>query len=237
MSGRAIITLAASAFLMTMLELAAALANTWVALLCAALLAPLTISIFRFFEVETSDAIAFAVPCASSLAGVGIVYLAVRSDPVLLFAPLAMLATAGLVVMIRRIGSRRCQLCTRRIGGEIAFPCPRCGLLVCERNCWSFEHFRCRLCEQNRVPILPPDGRWWDKQLGPRSSFGRCQLCLTAAGEADLRVCGKCGRPQCRDCWDFSNGQCSRCQWTIEDLPESLRPFAASAATQKSARR
>jgi hypothetical protein len=52
---------------------------------------------------------------------------------------------------------------------------------------------------------------------------------MTVAEETDLRVCGKCGRPQCRDCWDFSNGQCGRCHWIVEDLPEALRPYVVAA--------
>jgi len=239
MNARTITTLVASTFLMTVIELVAGLANAWTALVCAALLAPLALGIFRFFEVETpSPWIPFAIPCASAAIGVGIVYAAVRGDPALVLAPVITAAVGGLIEAIRRMGSRRCQLCNRRIGGGVAFQCPRCGLLVCEQHCWSFEHCRCHLCEQNRVPVLPPDGRWWDKQLGPRSSYGRCQLCMTEAEETDLRVCGKCGRPQCRDCWDFANGQCSRCQWTIADLPEPLRAFAvAPALPQKSDRR
>jgi hypothetical protein len=226
MNARTITTLIASAFLLTLLELVAALANTWVALVCALLLAPLAFGIFRFFEVEIANPwIEFLAPCATSLMGSVIVYLGVRSDPPLLLAPLATAAAGGLIMGIRKMGSQRCSLCNRRIAGGVAFTCPRCGLLVCEQHCWSFEHCRCRLCEENRVPVFTPDGRWWDKQFGPRTTYGKCQLCLASAADADLRPCGKCGRPQCRECWDFCNGQCSRCHWMIEDVPEALRPF------------
>lgn len=238
MRAKTIPTLAASLFLMVVLELISGLANSWAALICAALLAPLGLGIFRFFELETPSLwIPLSIPCGASAIGVAIVYLAVRNDPILLLAPLAAAAVAGAIEMIRRMSSRRCQLCNRRIGGGLAFPCPRCGLVVCEQQCWSFEHCRCHLCEQNRVPVFTPDGRWWDRELGPRSPYGRCQLCLASAEEVDLRVCRKCGRAQCRECWDFSNGQCSRCQWTIEDLPESLRPFAVAPAAKKAASR
>jgi len=238
-SAKTITTLAGSLFLMTVLQLVSGLANSWAALICAALLAPLALGIFRFFETETAGlGMLFAIPCGASAVGVAVVFLAVRQDPLLLLAPVIAAAVAGIIEMARRMSSRRCQLCNGRIGGAMAFACPRCGLLVCEQQCWSFEHCRCRLCEQNRVPVFPPDGRWWDHQLGPRSPHGRCQLCLASAEETDLRVCGKCGRPQCRDCWDYANGQCTRCQWTIADLPESLRPFAVAApAAHKSAGR
>ena len=238
MSAKTLTTLVASLFLMTLLQLVGGLASTWAALVCAALLAPLAFGIFRFFEIETASPwIPFAIPLVSSAAGVAVVYLAVRNDPLLLLAPLAAAAVGGLIEAARRMGSRRCQLCNRRIGREMAFQCPRCGLLVCEQRCWSFEHCRCHLCEQNRVPAFPPEGRWWDRQFGPRSPYGRCQLCLAAAEESDLRVCGKCGRAQCRDCWDFANGQCSRCRWTIADLPEALRPYALAPPAHKSAGR
>ncbi len=230
MNARTITTLVGSTFLLTVLQLVAGLVNVWTALGCAALLAPIAFAIFHFFEVEIPNQwIKFAIPCGASASGVAIVYLAVRNDPALLLAPLATAAVAGLIEAIRGMSSHRCALCNRRIGGRVAFQCPRCGLEVCEQYCWSFDHCRCRLCEENRVPLFTPDGRWWDHQFGPRSSYGRCQLCMTPAEDTDLRVCGKCGRPQCRDCWDFSNGQCSRCQWTVEDLPESLRAFAVGS--------
>jgi hypothetical protein len=85
---------------------------------------------------------------------------------------------------------------------------------------------------------LPVDDRWWDKHTGPRATFGRCQVCMSAAGEVDLRPCRRCLRPQCRRCWDEMNGQCTRCKWIIEDLPASLKPYvAAGPAPQPESRR
>jgi len=130
----------------------------------------------------------------------------------------------GMVVLARRSGGRRCSLCNRRLG-EVALDCPRCRMVVCDQGCWVFEHCRCRLCEDNRVPVLPPDGRWWDQRFGLRMRQGRCLLCLAEAADADLRACGHCGRAQCRPCWDAGNGQCSRCKWIVEGLPEALRVY------------
>jgi hypothetical protein len=198
---------------------------------CAILLAPLSFAIDHFFEVDLSGKwIEIGAPVLASLIGVALASWTMNADPNLWLAPAVVAAAASLILLFRGMGSRRCALCNRRIGSGVAFDCPRCGLLVCEQHCWSFDHGRCKLCEQNRVPAFSPDGRWWDKQFGPRYSYGRCQLCLTAATETDLRACGKCGHPQCRDCWDYSNGQCSRCKWTVEDLPEALRNFVLTPA-------
>ena len=229
---RTITTLVASCFLLVLLQLVGGLVNWIVAVVCGCLVAMLAFGIFRFFEVEfASEWVTPAVGVGSSLAAIVILYFAATNgkDVAFWFAPLAAAATSGIVVAVGRMSSRRCGLCNRRIGGGVAFNCPRCGLMVCEQECWAFEQCRCRLCEQNRVPVFSPDGRWWDKHLGPRSTYGRCQICQATAEETDLRVCGKCGRPQCRECWDFANGQCSRCHWIVDDLPEQLRPFLAGA--------
>jgi hypothetical protein len=238
MNARTVTTLLAGIFLMTVLQLLVALMSVWAAVACWVLLVPLTLAVYHFFDVEIANKwVEIGTPALASVMGVTIAYFAAGPDAELWLAPPAAAAVAGLVVLFRNTRSRRCGLCNCRLGRAVAFNCPRCGLLVCEQNCWSFEHCRCRLCDQNRVPIFTPDGRWWDKQFGPRSSYGRCQLCLTAGDATDLRVCGKCGRPQCRECWDFSNGQCSRCQWTVADLPEALREYVIpSARAERSGR-
>jgi hypothetical protein len=240
MNTRKITTLLAGCFLLVLLQLVAGLVNPIVAAVGGCLVALLAFGIFRFFEVEfESQWVVPAVAVGSSLAGAGIVYFFASSsgrDDTLGFAPLAAALTAGAIIGIGRMSSRRCGLCNRRIGGGVAFDCPRCGLLVCERDCWVFEQCRCRLCEQNRVPVFSPDGRWWDRHFGPRSQHGRCQICQSTAEATDLRVCGKCGRPQCRDCWDYANGQCSRCHWIVDDLPEPLRPFMGASPQPEGSR-
>jgi hypothetical protein len=62
-------------------------------------------------------------------------------------------------------------------------------------------------------------------------NHGRCQICLTTSDQVDLRACGRCGRSQCRECWDYANGQCSRCNWIMDELPETLRPYMLKAPT------
>jgi hypothetical protein len=134
---------------------------------------------------------------------------------------------------IARMTQNRCNLCHRRLGPqEVTFTCPRCGLIVCDENCWSFDHRRCRLCEENGVPILPSVSQWWDRQLGPRVQQGRCQVCLASPEQADLRLCTHCRRPQCRTCWDHTNGECSRCGWVLPELPEPLKEIAVHLPLQ-----
>jgi hypothetical protein len=137
-------------------------------------------------------------------------------------APLAAAVCAAAARQMKQSAERRCGLCNRRLGSGPAFECPRCNLFACEQHCWSFETLRCLLCLGNEVPLFAVDGRWWDRQFGPRFHQGQCQLCMTQADSTDLRTCRKCGRPQCRHCWDMANGQCFRCRWTVDALPPSL---------------
>ncbi len=143
-------------------------------------------------------------------------------------APLTLLASAA-TVFVQNLNGKRCGLCNRRIGrAEVTFTCPRCALVVCDDSCWSYEFRRCAMCLENRVPALPMQRSWWDRLLGPQSAQGRCQICMASAESADLRACGKCRRAQCRDCWDYNNGECSRCGWVIPDLPATLRMVVAN---------
>jgi hypothetical protein len=143
----------------------------------------------------------------------------------LFLTPLLSSGCALLTRQMERSVRRRCGLCNGSLVSTLAFECPRCGLEVCEKRCWSFETLRCKLCLQNEVPIFTADGRWWDRQLGPRFDQDRCRLCLAEPNDADLRTCRKCGRPQCRSCWDMSNGRCVQCNWTLEDVPPRLAQF------------
>lgn len=228
MNARKVSIVAAACFLLTVAQLLAALTVPVAAILTAVAVALLGFGMFRLFHVELERAWSpVAIVSGASLVGITIRFLGntATADWTLWLAPLVAAITAGMVILLRSSSSRRCGLCNRRLGRDLAFECPRCGLLVCDQTCWIFEHSRCRLCEENRVPIFSPDGRWWDRRFGPRMRQGRCQLCLAEAAEADLRACVKCGRAQCRPCWDFANGQCSRCQWIVDELPESLQIY------------
>lgn len=155
-------------------------------------------------------------------------------SPWLWLAPLLAFGSGTAVDAGQRRTRRRCHLCNRALGGEPAFVCPRCELTVCDRSCWDFDQLRCRLCRDNGVPVFPPDGRWWDRAFGPRFARGHCQLCLTGPETVDLRTCQRCGRPQCRNCWDMNNGQCSRCRWIVPDLPPRLAEYLDVPAPERS---
>lgn len=235
MSTRTVSSLLACGFVLTLIQLIGLLLGSFVGVAAGLLVAIVSVLLFRFFQIELAAKWALILfPAAASLLATVIIFFSQPDQPALIWlACVLALLTSLAIDGIRRLRSRRCALCNRRLGRDLALPCPRCGLTVCD-NCWVFETRRCRLCEQNKVPIFTPDARWWDRQLGPRTDYGRCQLCLTPAAETDLRACRKCGRPQCRDCWDAANGQCSRCRWTIEDLPETLRAFTPSETKDES---
>lgn len=226
MNSRGLATLGASVFVMALVQFFSALAGLWIAL-CVALVLPfIALGLLKFFEVEPGPVWMVLTPVAGSALGVVIWAVAqTRGDPLIWACPVLAWAMVSGVVWYRNRDARRCGLCNGGIAGGISFECPRCGLTVCEHKCWDFDKLRCKLCVQNQVPALTDDGRWWDRNFGPRTPHGRCQMCQTAAAETDLRNCPKCGRPQCRGCWDDANGACSRCQWKVADLPERLKAF------------
>ena len=231
MNTRTISSLLACGFILALLQLIALLISPVAGLVAGILVAVIGMLLFRFFQIDPPTKwLSILFPCGAGLLASALVFLSRPDQPLLIWlSSVLTLATSLAIAGIQSLRSRRCALCNRRLGRELAFTCPRCELVVCD-NCWVFESIRCRLCQENKVSIFPPDGRWWDRQLGPKVDYGRCQLCLTPAAEADLRACRKCGRPQCRDCWDDANGQCSRCHWTIEDLPEGLRRYLPAAS-------
>ncbi len=225
MNSRAWATLGAAVFVVGLLQFFAALGGVWIALALSLLLPIVALGILRFFEVEPGTGLTMATPVVGS--GLGVLLWAMSAakdgDPLTWASPLLAGAVVAGIVWYRTRDARRCGLCNAGLAGGIAFDCPRCGMMVCEHKCWSFEKLRCRLCVQNQVPVLPGDGRWWDRNFGPRTPHGRCQLCQAAAAETDLRNCPKCGRPHCRTCWDDANGICSRCRWAVEEVPERLK--------------
>ncbi|HLH04797.1 MAG TPA: hypothetical protein VKX25_18670 [Bryobacteraceae bacterium] len=226
MNKNAIATIVAVSCLEIILQLIALLLGLPAAIICGALLPPLSQFVFGLIDIQFRAWWPLLLQSAgASLGGVLLGWATLGLRWPLLFAPLAACVSAGVLLFMRRWQAEQCALCKHRLIGEIAFECPRCGLRVCERQCWNFMGCRCRMCEEHRVPIFTEDSRWWDRNFGARSSFGKCQLCQESAANADLRLCGNCGRPQCRDCWDSQNGICSRCQWTVPELPERLRDF------------
>ncbi|MGD0939600.1 MAG: hypothetical protein ABR905_07790 [Terracidiphilus sp.] len=207
-----------------------AVINSVAALVCGALIGLLATFFARYFALIERPAWILPVFLGfCSLLGLGIARLERPLDALAWMAmPLAM-AMSATIVLLQTISRRRCGLCGRRIRpGTLTFTCPRCALEVCDERCWDFEHRRCHLCMEQRVPLLSNKQQWWDRLLGPSATQGRCQVCMASLQQADLRHCGKCRRLQCRDCWDNLNGECVRCGWAIPELPESLQGIVSS---------
>lgn len=231
MSARSIAVLTATAFLLWLLVFFACMAGPAVALAAAAAAGLLSVFLLRAFEAELPNPwLAVAPPLAAAVLGVTVWSLArPQLDRLYWLAPGLALAVTAAIVWWQNRDARRCGLCNCRLAGQISFVCPRCQLEVCETRCWDFEKIRCRLCVQNAVPLFPPTRQWWDRNVGPGVTAGRCQLCQAGAEEAELRACPRCGRPQCIECWDDSNGLCARCGWRVQALPESLKTFLVDA--------
>lgn len=217
----------ASAFVLALIEMLGTVGGPLPAIAAGVADGVLVVFLLRLFGVDSAPlwvpvATATAASCAGLVAGsLGV------AQPLSWqwFGPLGAAAVSLGIGAARSGHSRSCQLCRQRLGGAMAFQCPRCGLLVCERKCWRFDSCRCRLCADHAVPVFPAEARWWDAQFGQRMSSGKCQLCLSEGSTVDLRACGGCGRPQCRECWDYANGQCGHCGWILADLPAALKPY------------
>lgn len=227
MKARPIASIVAICLFCGWIQMLSALVGAAAAILAGVAVGAITLSLLHFLEIEIPQFwLLLLLPGISSFLGIGLLAIGSNLAGEVWLAPASAIATTGIILLLRNLNSRRCSLCNRRLGkNAVKFDCPRCGLLVCDQTCWDFERRRCRLCDQNRVPIFPAEGRWWDRHFGPSSCYGRCQICLATPDKTDLRNCVRCGRPHCRDCWDYLNGQCSRCDWIVPDLPEALHVY------------
>lgn len=232
MTPRSILTTVGSFLFCAFLQFAGSLAPLQWTIVAGGLSSFIFLALLHFFEVELPlNTLRLVLPATLSVAGVAAGWAGGNANPMIWWAPASAAAVAALWWIVSNGLGNLCHLCNRWLRRSVvAFECPRCGFQVCEQ-CWEFEHLRCRLCQQNLVPIFPSDGRWWDRCLGARVNYGRCQICLTTSDQADLRSCGRCGRTQCRPCWDYANGQCSRCSWIVDDLPARLRPYMLKTNT------
>jgi hypothetical protein len=234
MSFRSIVTVAAIGLLLAFGQLVASFAGARITIVCAAAVGLTSFGLLKLLSIEAEPIwVPIALSAAASAVGLLIRYLAGLETPTWssFLAPTSASVAAAAITLGPRVRATRCSLCSHRMGSGGSFECPRCRLRVCERTCWVFEHISCRRCEENKVPIFIPDDKWWETQFGPQVGYGKCQLCLADADHADLRECGRCGRPQCRLCWDYANGQCSRCSWLVRDLPPQLRSYMLQGHT------
>jgi hypothetical protein len=238
MKVRTALTVATLGFLIAVLQLVGVLAGLTVACVVAAALGFSFVFLTRVFDLDVKRRWPLVlVPSIACLLAVSITVVARGTDTLVFVAPVIAAVCCAAVLWMQRSRARRCELCNGRLGRGVAFTCPRCGLLVCEQKCWDFDLTRCRLCAENKVPIFPPERKWWDQRFSARLSQGRCQICMATAEDSDLRACRNCGRPQCRECWDFSNGRCSRCGYVAQDIPESLRALLVDAIPPQPAER
>ena len=76
------------------------------------------------------------------------------------------------------------------------------------------------------LPISSYD-HWWTKRFGKRVTSGSCMKCLSTAANTQVHECGQCHWQMCRRCWDLDNGQCRKCAWMPEGLPEPLSVLIA----------
>jgi len=220
------------------LQFGACIAGTVTAILAAIVIGAVATHLWINFDLPGGHT--WRLPLLFSIAelvAIGIVELMLKRAPFLwLCIPLAAASSAATEFFLLW-NSARCGLCNRRLRTQsVVFRCPRCSLSVCDQTCWSFEHRRCRLCLEQRVPVLPIQERWWTRATGPRAEYGRCQVCLASAEQVDLRLCPHCRRLECRDCWDFGNGECARCGQALPHLPESLTMAVAQIPEEISAR-
>ena len=215
--------------LLLSLQFGACLGGAGVALPAALILGIGVTWLWKHFSLPGKGLWVQPVACALAvLLSVASVEVAFTSSFGEWFCPLLAAAGSGGCLAVLRRTTARCGLCNRHLATQdVVFACPRCGMHVCDETCWSYEHRRCQLCLEQRVPVLPMEDKWWLRVAGPRAHHDRCGVCRGAADQVDLRNCPKCRRPQCRDCWDFSNGECQRCGAALPDIPASLSMVVA----------
>lgn len=218
--------------LLCSVQFGACLAGGSVVLPVTLLLSAAVTWLWLHFDLPSGRAWLPPLVCVSAvMLSVALAELTFRNDFVEWFSFAPAIIGSGLTIYLLRRSKARCSLCNRHLATQsLIFRCPRCHMQVCDEFCWSFEHRRCTLCLEQRVPLLPTNEQWWTRVAGPRSIHGRCQICLGSAEKLDLRICPNCRRLQCRDCWDFNNGDCQRCGTSLSDLPASLTMMVSDNA-------
>ena len=232
MKASGVLSVIAAGFLLALAQTLGTIAGAGLAIVVGAAAGLLVFPLFSLFGVEWDQ---WLIPTLASVLACSVgLFMGSLGSPKPLswagFSPVCAAVTCLATVFLGKRRERICQLCRQRLGTTIAFECPRCGLQVCERKCWRFDSCRCRLCADQAVAVFPTEIGWWDKHFGARVPSGKCQLCLSHDG--DLRACARCGRLQCRECWDYANGQCGHCGWLLAELPPILKRYMFPEAGQ-----
>lgn len=208
-------------FVAFLLQLLGAVAGPAAAVLIACAVGLIAAMLSRALEFEN---IWLAASLATAGSALGVLLSCLNGGPVLLWlSPPVAFGAAAVFALASPRPRQHCTLCgkSRR---DALFTCPRCSQTVCNGDdCWNYDFYRCRRCEEQRVPMLPRDRAWWRRRLGEPARQGHCRLCQNDDRRAELFACGHCGRLHCCGCWDYANGQCTHCAWVIPELPESLR--------------
>ncbi len=227
MTLRAPATLAATVFVMAVLQFFSALGGLWFALGAALLLPFVTLNLMRFFEAHLERAWLIAAPVVASAVGILIWALSHPSMDVLFwFCPAASWALMAFVVWWQDRDARRCGLCNSRLAGAVSFACPRCGLNVCDQKCWDFERLRCRLCVQNdrwsRIPAGWPlvGSEFWAGQRN--TAFSRSRQ--TSGKDTELQL-SQVRAPAVPRLLGRFERMSSRCKWVTQALPETLKAY------------
>jgi hypothetical protein len=222
--------LTAATVLLALISLAGSAAGLALGLVWPLLIGTTAVVFARLVNTYNEDAPGRATPMmiagVSVLLAVLIKWLSGSSSSgwqdgaALLFAP----GTAWIAeVMLASGATRPCTVCKLPMQDQSALTCPRCEQSVCTRpTCWVARHLRCRYCHEREVIAFPTDERWWSARTGRRVANGSCSSCYKESTDADLRECQQCHWPMCRRCWDYHNGQCTRCKWIIPELPRVL---------------
>lgn len=218
--------------LLLSMQFGACLAGGAVAMAAALVLSVAATWLWRHFNLPAGGVWVQPLTCAVAvLLSVALVEVTLRTDFASWLSPLMAVLGSGVTIAVLRQTEAKCGLCNRSLAmQDVVFTCPRCTQQVCEEVCWQHEYRRCRLCLEQRVSVLPVNEGWWLRAAGPRTKHDRCTVCRGAADQVDLRNCPKCRRPQCRDCWDFRNGECQRCGTALPDLPGSLTMVVTQGA-------
>jgi len=197
-------------------------------------------SMWRLLDSEESQPrLLNSVLLAFAATGVGLViarlFSAAGIGPADWFGLVLAPGAAALTGLVKtRKSIRVCFVCKKPVSEADVVTCPRCQQDVCMRpGCWEGRLLRCSRCHKLEVVLFPDQEGWWTVRTGRRLTEGQCDSCYREAQEADLRECGNCHWPMCRRCWDYHNGQCPRCRWTMPNLPPQLTPFMRTTTPRR----
>ena len=201
-------------------------------LISASVVSMIVQGLWRLSDPDSQSFTHQLVPAGGALAGIVIAtlirFLQYGIHPLNWAAiPVALFTSAAAIWLRPKAHSEVCF--QHRVRLTTVFECPRCRQKFCGKSdCWNSRGVRCQRCQQNEVPVFDlRNDHWWTKRFGKRVTSGSCMKCLSTAANTQVHECGQCHWQMCRRCWDLDNGQCRKCGWMPEGLPEPLRVLIA----------